>query len=142
MNGPKDTSADRATPVENTSRAPIVQLVQPRIVLIAALCLITGWLYLAKTYGWRHGALFVVGTALGLVLYHARFGFTYAFGVFVSTGDGRGIRAQMLMLALATVLFEPILALSNTASGALAPVSLSVLTGAFIFAIGMQLGGG
>jgi uncharacterized membrane protein YedE/YeeE len=115
---------------------------QPRVVAMALVCLAIGTAYLAGAYGWRHGALFMVGAALGIVLYHSRFGFTYAFRVFVSAGDGRGIRAQMLMLALATVLFAPILAWRNTAGGAIAPASLSVLVGACIFCIGMQLGGG
>ena len=98
--------------------------------------------YLAGNYGWRHGALFVVGATLGITLYHARFGSTSAFRMFVSTGDSRGIRAQKLMLAVATLLFAPILAWNDTVSGALGPVSLSVVIGAFMFGIGMQLGGG
>jgi uncharacterized membrane protein YedE/YeeE len=52
----------------------------------------------------------------------------------------------MLMLAMATVLFAPLLAagevLGRPLAGALAPASVSVLIGAFLFAIGMQLGGG
>jgi hypothetical protein len=50
------------------------------------------------------------------------------------------------MLALATVLFAPMLAsgeaFGRPVAGAVAPASLSVLVGAFVFAIGMQLGGG
>ncbi len=135
-------AALRSTPVGIETRARQSPRVQPWVVALATLCLIMGTVHLATTYGWRHGGLLGVGAALGLVLYHARFGFTYAFRVFASIGDGRGIRAQMLMLALATVLFAPILAFSDTAGGALAPASLSVLAGAFIFCIGMQLGGG
>ena len=135
-------AALRSTAVGIETRERQSPRVQPWVVAIATLCLLMGTVHLATTYGWRHGGLLGVGAALGLVLYHARFGFTYAFRVFVSIGDGRGIRAQMLMLALATVLFAPILAFSDTAGGALAPASLSVLVGAFIFCIGMQLGGG
>jgi uncharacterized membrane protein YedE/YeeE len=115
---------------------------QPKIVAIALVCLGVGTAHLTGNYGWRHGTLLIVGAALGIVLYHARFGFTYAFRAFVSTGDSRGIRAQMLMLAVATVLFGPILVWNHTVAGALAPASFSVLIGAFIFSIGMQLGGG
>lgn len=97
--------------------------------------------YLLGTYSARHAALLLVGAGFGLVLYHAGFGFTPAFRALLTTGDSRGLRAQMLMLAIATLLFAPLIAFGD-ASGAVAPLSLSVLAGAFIFGIGMQLGGG
>ena len=119
---------------------------QPRVVGAAVALLLSAAVWLAANYGLRHGALFLVGAGLGLVLYQAAFGFTTAFRVFLTVGDGRGIRAQMLMLAVATLLFAPMLAsgevLGLTVGGALAPAGVSVLVGAFIFAIGMQLGGG
>jgi uncharacterized protein len=47
---------------------------------------------------------------------------------------------------VATVLFPPILAsgeaFGHAVGGAVAPASLSVLVGAALFAVGMQLGGG
>lgn len=112
------------------------------VVAVALLCLSLGALHMATAYGPRHSSLLLIGAGFGMLLYHARFGFTSAFRLLVVTADGRGLRAQMLMLALATVLFAPILALSDAVSGAVAPTSLSVLIGAFIFSIGMQLGGG
>ncbi len=120
--------------------------VQPRVVGAALALLLAGALWLGTNYGLRHGALFLVGAGLGLVLYQAAFGFTTAFRVFVADGNGRGIRAQMLMFAVATVLFAPMLAsgqvLGTPVGGGVAPASISVLIGAFVFAIGMQLGGG
>jgi uncharacterized membrane protein YedE/YeeE len=105
-----------------------------------------GGVWLAVQYGPRHGALFLIGAALGLVLHHAAFGFTRAYRRLVTAGDGAGVRAQLLMLALATMLFAPVLAageaLGRPVAGAVAPASLSVFVGAFVFAIGMQLGGG
>lgn len=119
---------------------------QLRVVGAAVVLLAAGALWLGVTYGPRHGALFLVGAALGLVLYQAAFGFTAAFRVFVTDGNGRGLRAQMLMFAVATVLFAPVLAsgvgLGTPVGGAVAPASVSVLVGAFVFAVGMQLGGG
>lgn len=119
---------------------------QPGVVGVAVALLVVGALWLGANYGLRHGALFLVGAALGLVLYQAAFGFTTAFRVFVADGNGRGIRAQMLMFAVATVLFAPMLAsgvgLGTAVGGGAAPASVSVLVGAFIFAVGMQLGGG
>ncbi|MBI4638665.1 MAG: YeeE/YedE family protein [Candidatus Rokubacteria bacterium] len=120
--------------------------VQWRVVMTTIALLAGGAAWLAADYGMRHGALFLIGAGCGLVLSHAAFGFTAAFRAFVTTGDGRGLRAQMLMLAVATLLFAPILSSGRgpgTASGeALAPAGISVLVGAFLFGIGMQLGGG
>jgi hypothetical protein len=139
--------------VMNTGTSPPAQPIQPAATLIlprlqlwvvgsALLLLAIGAGRLLDDYGWRHAALFLVGAGLGIVLYQARFGFTSAFHALMVTGNGRGLRAQMLMLALATLLFAPILALDPASGGAVAPLSVSVLAGAFIFAVGMQLGGG
>ncbi|MEX2224002.1 MAG: YeeE/YedE family protein [Candidatus Rokuibacteriota bacterium] len=105
-----------------------------------------GTIALGAAYGPRQGGLFLLGAGCGVALHHAAFGFTAAYRALVTTGDGRGLRAQLVMLAVATVLFAPVLAggrgLGVDVAGALAPASVSVLIGAFIFAIGMQLGGG
>jgi uncharacterized membrane protein YedE/YeeE len=79
-------------------------------VTFASALLAAGALALANAYTWRQGALFLLGGALGLVLYHALFGFTSAWRVFVADGRGAGLRAQMLMLAAAVLLFFPALA--------------------------------
>jgi len=123
-----------------------VPKVQGTVVGVASALMAVGAVALAVPYGWRHGALFVVGGALGLVLYHAAFGFTAAFRALVTAGDTRGLRAQMLMLAVATVLFAPMLSAESVfghdVAGAVAPAGLSVLLGACVFAIGMQVAGG
>jgi len=120
--------------------------VQWKIVTAAVILLGGGAIALGAAYGPRHGGLFLVGAGCGIALHHAAFGFTAAYRALVTTGDGRGFRAQLLMLAVATVLFAPVLAAGRgpgvEAVGALAPASASVLIGAFIFAIGMQVGGG
>ena len=111
---------------------------------LAALAL--GAVALAETYSWRQGMLFVLGGGLGLVLYHALFGFTSAWRVFIADGRGAGLRAQMLMLAVAAVLFFPSLAhgslFGQAVHGEYGAVGVSLLVGAFLFGIGMQLGGG
>jgi uncharacterized protein len=120
--------------------------VQGLVVTGATGLLAVGALWLAAHYGLRQGALFLVGAALGLTLHHAIFGFTAAYRALVTAGDGRGVRAQLLMLAVATVLFAPVLAgggiFGVAAGGAVAPAGVSVLVGAFVFAVGMQLAGG
>src|ERR1700749_848614 len=80
------------------------------VVLLASGLLAAGAIALGDAYAWRQGALFLLGGALGLVLYHALFGFTSAWRVFIANGRGAGLRAQMLMLAAAVVLFFPALA--------------------------------
>ncbi|MEB5929895.1 YeeE/YedE family protein [Acinetobacter schindleri] len=96
--------------------------------------------------GLNQALLFLVGGALGMTLYHASFGFTSSWRVFIKERRGRGLRAQMIMLALAVLLFFPALGagelFGNPVKGNVNPVSMSVMIGAFIFGIGMQLGGG
>lgn len=100
----------------------------------------------AHTQGPRMAALYVVGVALGLSLYHASFGFTAAFRVLMADGRSAGVRAQMAMLGIAVLLFFPALAAGHVfgqpVGGFVLPASLSVAIGAFLFGIGMQLGGG
>ena len=116
------------------------------VVILASAVLGAGAIALGDAYSWRQGALFVVGGALGLVLYHALFGFTSAWRVFIADGRGAGLRAQMLMLAVAVVLFFPALAhgtlFGQPVHGEYGAVGVSVLVGAFMFGLGMQLGGG
>lgn len=103
-------------------------------------------LYLNNTYGWRQSALFGVGLSAGLILFHAAFGFTAAWREVVQTGQGSGLRAQMVMLGITVLVFTPLLAqgefLGTNLRGFVAPLNLAVLCGAFMFGIGMQLGGG
>ncbi|ELK46019.1 YeeE/YedE family protein [Halobacillus sp. ACCC02827] len=93
------------------------------------------------------GVLFLIGIALGLVLLHARFGFTSAFRRLASVGNVQGLQAHMLMLAVATTLFAIILSTGfsftgTTPQGYVSPVGISVIFGSFLFGIGMQLGSG
>jgi uncharacterized protein len=106
---------------------------------------LSAW-YLTATVNWRQGALFVVGAFAGIVLYHAAFGFTSAWREFIADRRGAGLRAQMLMLALTCVVFFPLLAAGSvfgqTVRGSISPIGVGVAAGAFLFGLGMQLGGG
>lgn len=119
---------------------------QPVMVGTALLVLGAGALWLGAGQGWRMGALWLLGAALGLVLYHASFGFTAAFSAFLGQGRGAGLRAQMLMLGAAVLLMQPAIAAGELfglpARGLVFPLGLGVVLGAFLFGIGMQLGGG
>ncbi|APX91841.1 hypothetical protein BWR19_02150 [Halomonas sp. 1513] len=116
------------------------------ITLIAAGLLLIGALVIGIAFEARSGLLMVVGGLLGMVLYHAAFGFTAAWRVFITERRGRGLRAQMVMLAVAVLLFFPALGagtlFGNPVSGFVAPIGVSVVFGAFLFGLGMQLGGG
>lgn len=114
--------------------------------VVAVLLILTGAIYLVDTVSLRQGALWVIGALLGVTLYHSAFGFTHAWRVFIADRRGDGLRAQMLMLAFGVLLFFPFLAQGTLAgqpvSGFVAPPGVSIVLGAFIFGIGMQLGGG
>lgn len=87
--------------------------------------------------------LFFVGALLGIGLYHGAFGFTGGWRRFVVHGRGAALRAQLALLALAAVLMVPVLSWFGAGmTGAVAPVGLSLVVGAFLFGFGMQLGGG
>jgi uncharacterized membrane protein YedE/YeeE len=141
-----DLSVDARLLAPQVERASTEISINRTVVAAAGATLLGGGLALAAVYSWRQGALFVLGGALGLVLYHALFGFTSAWRVFIADGRGAGLRAQMLMLAVAAVLFFPALAhgtlFGQAVHGEYGAVGVSVLVGAFLFGVGMQLGGG
>lgn len=107
---------------------------------------LAGAFYLIESVSIKQGTLWLVGALLGVTLYHSAFGFTHAWRAFIADRRGDGLRAQMLMLAFGVMLFFPFLAQGTLAgqpvSGFVAPPGVSVLIGAFIFGVGMQLGGG
>lgn len=114
--------------------------------LVALSLLVVGAVFLNASVGIKQVLLLIVGAALGLTLYHAAFGFTSAWRVFINERRGAGLRAQMVMLAIAVLLFFPALGagtlFGQPVTGLVAPAGVSVVFGAFIFGIGMQMGGG
>lgn len=116
------------------------------VVAAASAILAGGGLMLLQLSGWRQTLLFLIGALLGVTLYHAAFGFTSAWRVFIRDRRGSGLRAQMLMLTIAVILFFPALnagsLFGQPVTGFVSPLGLSVMIGAFLFGIGMQLGGG
>lgn len=119
---------------------------KPGAPLIAVFLLMFIAMFLLGSVGVRQVLLLIVGAALGLTLYHAAFGFTSAWRVFIRERRGAGLRAQMVMLTIAVMLFFPALGagtlFGQPVTGLVAPAGVSVVFGAFIFGIGMQLGGG
>jgi len=132
---------NQSRPVALDSRA----LVPGPAAITALLIVLSAW-YLNAVISWRQAALFIVGAWAGVVLYHAAFGFTSAWRVFIADRRGAGLRAQMLMLAITCVVFFPLLAagtfMGQPLRGSVSPIGVGVAAGAFIFGLGMQLGGG
>jgi len=117
---------------------------QPVAALAGAVVLLGG--AFALGLGNAHaGVLFALGGLLGIVLYHAGFGFASAYRRAIAERDVSAVRAQVIMLGLAMLLFAPVLgqgeAFGRPVVGAVAPVALQVAAGSFIFGLGMQLGG-
>ncbi|KQT89109.1 hypothetical protein ASG49_14905 [Marmoricola sp. Leaf446] len=137
---------DRTPQVRPASQAPTANPPQLGIALAG----LVGALALGTLIWQRSGqvpaVLFAIGTALGFVLFHSRFGFTSAWRQLVSVRQGAGLRAHMLMIAVAATLFAPVLAngvawYDAPAAPTLAPLGFGVVVGAFLFGVGMQLGG-
>lgn len=111
--------------------------------LVAAVVLAT---LTYRTQGGDKALLLVLGLGLGLALFHSRFGFTSAWRQLVAVGQGKALRAHSLLLAATAILFAPFLAAGVAPSGIavegnLAPIGVSLLVGATVFGIGMQIGG-
>ncbi|WP_433742327.1 YeeE/YedE family protein [Falsibacillus pallidus] len=119
---------------------------KPHLIIGLAAAIIL-FISIVSAAGWTQGVIFVIGLALGITLLHARFGFTSAFRRLMSVGNVQGLQAHMVMLAVASTLFAIILATGFSFTGVkpagyVSPVGVSVVFGAFLFGIGMQLGNG
>ena len=114
-------------------------------VSVALLAIATVAVSVGALIGVRQSILFIIGCCLGLTLYHASFGFAGSWRRLVVEKRGQGLRAQMLMIGLASIVFIPLLfkgeALGQSLAAATAPAGIAVLVGAAVFGIGMQLGG-
>jgi uncharacterized protein len=90
----------------------------------------------------RQAVLFLVGIGLGATLAAARFGFTTGWRQLVTQRDPSGAAGQLLLLALAALLAMPLLGQFPELQAALGPPSISLIVGAFVFGIAMQVADG
>jgi len=134
-----DETESPAGEVVGSIRYPLATWISLSVLVVLSL-------WVGSEYGWNRGLLVVVGGLLGITLYYSSFGFSAAWRLFVFERRGTGVQAQLVMLALAVTLFFPLLAageiFGQTLQGSIAPVGSMVAIGAFLFGIGMQLGGG
>lgn len=114
--------------------------------IISAAVLLGGAIFLYERVSVSQALLYLLGGLGGFTLYQAHFGFTSAWRKFILYRKGEGLRAHMIMLATASLLFLPFLIkgsiFGHPVEGYVSPVGMSVLIGAFLFGIGMQLGDG
>src|SRR5688572_14966671 len=98
---------------------------------LAALGITAGAIYFQSAVSWRQSLLFLIGVFAGIVLYHAAFGFTSSWRVFINDRRGAGLRAQMLMLAATCLVFFPLLAAGNMFGqplrGSVSPAGIPVI---------------
>ena len=133
-----------------TSEALEAKPALPRIdvspLLVVGGAIVAGAAVIAFLVSATQALLFLTGGLLGFALYHASFGFTGGWKRFATEGRSRSMRAQFLMIALTAIVFIPLMSglspFDRSFVGAWAPVGVSVVLGAFIFGLGMQLGGG
>lgn len=125
-----------------TARAPAASWP----VLAAALLLAGGAAWLGAQFGWRQAALWGVGAGLGVALYHATFSFAGGFRALLGQRRSAAFRAQLVMLAILVALMLPAIEAGTLAGapvrGIVFPLGIAVVVGAFLFGVGMQLGGG
>jgi len=106
------------------------------------LAALAAWLAITWLVGLRQGFLFVIGIGLGAVLAGVSFGFTTGWRAWIRDRDPTGFLAQFLTIGLAMVVSIPLIATHEELSGAIAPLSVSLLIGAFVFGAAMQIADG
>jgi uncharacterized membrane protein YedE/YeeE len=87
-------------------------------------------------------ALVILGFALGIAFLKSEFSFTAAWRRFLVNGEAGGMLGALLLIAVAAVVIVPVGALVPGFGGAIAPIGPSLIVGAFVFGIGMQLANG
>ncbi len=100
--------------------------------------------FIQNQFNGKQLAFFLIGIALGVTLMHAMFGFTGGWRMLIRSRQSVGVRAQILLVIFLSILFFPVIGNvfpEISAQAALGQVGISVLIGAFLFGIGMQLGG-
>jgi uncharacterized membrane protein YedE/YeeE len=100
------------------------------------------FIFLVWSVSVRQAVLFLVGIGFGAALAGARFGFTTGWRQLVEQRDPRGVYGQLLLLAVAALLAMPLLGHFTELHAALGPPSISLLVGAFVFGLTMQIADG
>jgi len=100
------------------------------------------FLFLALAVSIRQAVLMLVGVGMGAALAGARFGFTTGWRLLIEQRNPQGVAGQVLLLALASLAALPLLGQFSELQAALGPPSVSLLLGAFVFGLTMQIADG
>jgi len=97
------------------------------------------FIFLALSVSIRQAVLMLVGVGMGAALAGARFGFTTGWRQLIEQRNPQGVAGQVLLLALASLAALPLLGQFSELQAALGPPSVSLLVGAFVFGLTMQI---
>src|SRR5690349_1807971 len=87
-------------------------------------------------------ALILGGFGLGIAFLKAEFSFTASWRRFLTRGEAGGLLGGLIVIAIGAFAVVPVAALLPKYGGAIAPIGPSLVIGAFVFGIGMQLANG
>jgi uncharacterized membrane protein YedE/YeeE len=87
-------------------------------------------------------ALLLCGFALGVAFFKLELSFTVSWRRFLAHGDSDGLLGALLLIAVCAIVIVPTAALVPGFGGAVAPLGPSLVIGALVFGIGMQLANG
>src|SRR5215470_12027744 len=87
-------------------------------------------------------ALLLGGFGLGIAFLKAEFSYTASWRRFLTRGEAGGLLGGLIVIAICALVVVPVAALSPKFGGAIAPIGPSLVIGAFVFGIGMQLANG
>ncbi|MGB6348480.1 MAG: YeeE/YedE family protein [Pseudolabrys sp.] len=87
-------------------------------------------------------ALILGGFGLGIAFLKAEFSYTASWRRFLTRGEAGGLLGGLIVIAICALAVVPVAALMPNYGGAIAPLGPSLVIGAFVFGIGMQLANG
>ncbi len=87
-------------------------------------------------------ALILGGFGLGVAFLKAEFSYTASWRRFLTRGEAGGLIGGLIVVAICALAVVPVAALKQNFGGAIAPLGPSLIVGAFVFGIGMQLANG
>lgn len=100
------------------------------------------FVFLVLAVSVRQAVLLLVGVGMGAALAGARFGFTTGWRQLIEDKNPQGVTGQVMLLALASLAALPLLGQFPELHAALGPPSVSLLLGAFVFGMTMQIADG
>lgn len=133
----------KSSTIDVDQKAPLI--FSPAVMLALGAMINAGFsVWLSQQFGMKHAMLWWVATLLGFTFLRAGYGFTRAWRNLVVGHSTVGVRSHLLWIAVGSCLMFPVYHLGWFGAQMFditRPVGLMMLTGAFVFGIGMQLSG-